>query len=86
MKLRLSLLLSPTFLSLFSNICKVLKIKRVQIYFKGVHFLNIVYKTFLALLWRSHGHSCDRDRFLSENHHFAIPTLQNKGIVYNDTY
>ena len=71
MKLRLSLLLSPTFLSLFSNICKVLKIKCVQIYFKGVHFLNIVYKTFLALLW---------------HHHFAIPTLQNKGIVYNDAY
>ena len=55
MKLRLSLLLSPTFLSLFSNICKVLKIKCVQIYFKGVHFseycLQNIFGFTLAVTW-----------------------------------
>ena len=50
------------------------------------YYLNIDYNFWRNNLKWSHGHSCDRDRFLSQNRHFVIPTWQNRGRVYNDAY
>ena len=50
------------------------------------YYLNIDYKFWRNNLKWSHGHSCDRDRFLSENCYFVIPTWQNRGCVYNDAF
>ena len=50
------------------------------------YYLNINYNLWRNNLKWSHGHSCDRDRFLSENCYFVIPTRQNRGYVYNDAF